>query len=152
MAWLYNTVLSRTWWSWLPYALAFGTVPAFLTYGFNDQPPQIWMVAIFAIVGVSAHIANALSDIEVDQAAGMQGFVISLGPKKAAILCWVLLIAGTLILAIVSAESSYWLPIILGGTIVCAGVYSWKSKSQAAMFSSILIVVIVEVVVMLFSS
>jgi 4-hydroxybenzoate polyprenyltransferase len=152
MAWLYNTVLSRTRWSWLPYALAFGAVPAFLTYGFNDQPPQIWMVAIFAIIGVSAHIANALPDIASDQAAGLQGFVISLGPKKAAALCWVLLITGTLILAIVSSESSDWLPIILASTLACAGLYAWKSKSHKAMFSAIIVVVIIEVVVLLLSS
>jgi len=152
MAWLYNTVLSRTWWSWLPYALAFGAVPAFLTYGYNGQPPQIWMVAIFAIVGVSAHIANALPDIDSDIAAGMQGFVISLGPKRALILCWGLLITGTLILAIVSAKSSFWLPIILVSTLVCARIYSWKSKRQHAVFSAILVVVIVEVVVLLISS
>ena len=152
MAWLYNTVLSRTRWSWLPYALAFGAVPAFLTYGFNDQPPQIWMVAIFAIIGVSAHIANALPDIASDQAAGLQGFVISLGPKKAATLCWGLLIAGTFILAVVSSASSNWLPIILASTLACAGLYAWKSKSQKAMFSSIIVVVIVEVVVLLIST
>ena len=152
MAWLYNTVLSRTRWSWLPYALAFGAVPAFLTYGFDNQPPQIWMVAIFAIIGVSAHIANALPDIESDQAAGLQGFVISLGPKKAAALCWGLLITGTLILAVVSSESSNWLPIILASTLAGAGLYAWKSKSQQAMFSSIIVVVIVEVVVLLIST
>ncbi len=152
MAWLYNTVLSRTWWSWLPYALAFGAVPAFLTFGFNGEPPQIWMVAIFAIIGVSAHIANALPDVESDKAAGLQGFVISLGSKKATTLCWGLLITGTLILAIVSSESSYWLPIILGITLASAGTYSWKSKSRQAIFSSILLVVILEIIVLLISS
>jgi len=152
LAWLYNTVLSRTWWSWLPYALAFGSIPAFMSYGLNGQAPQVWMVAIFAIVGVSAHIANALPDLESDQAAGLQGFVIILGPKKATWICWVLLGAGALILAVVSSASSYWLPLILTGTLLCAGVYSWKSKRRAAMFSSILAVVIVEVVVLLISS
>jgi len=151
MAWLYNTVLSRTWWSWLPYALAFGAVPAFLTYGYNGQPPQIWVVAIFAIIGVSAHIANALPDIDSDKAAGMQGFVISLGPKQAMSLCWGLLVAGTLILAFVGSKSSFMLPTILGATLVGAGLFSWKSKSHKAMFSSILVVVVVEVIVLLFS-
>ena len=152
MAWLYNTVLSRTWWSWLPYALAFGAVPAFLAFGFNSEPPQFWTVAIFAIIGVSAHIANALPDIESDTEAGLQGFVISLGLKKATALCWGLLIAGTLILAIASFESSYWLPVILASTLLCAGLYSWKSPSRNAMFTSILFVVIVEVIVLLIAS
>lgn len=152
MAWLYNTVLSRTWWSWLPYALAFGVVPAFLCYGFNGQAPKVWMVAMFAIVGVSAHIANALPDIDADKAAGSQGFVISLGSKKATRLCWALLVAGTMILAVVSSRSSYWFPIFLASTVICAGLYSWKSKSRTAIFSSILTVVIIEVVALLIFS
>ena len=37
MAWLYNVALSRTVWSWLPYAVAFGAMPAFL-YVANGDP------------------------------------------------------------------------------------------------------------------
>ena len=51
MAWLYNIRLSRTVWSWLPYALAFGVMPAFLSFGLNDEPPTVWAVAVFAIIG-----------------------------------------------------------------------------------------------------
>lgn len=152
MAWLYNTLLSRTWWSWLPYALAFGAVPAFLTYGLTDQPPQPWLPITFAIVGVSAHVANALPDIDTDTRAGVRGFVISLGVFNATRLCWVLLACGTSILAFQSAQSSLWFPVALVATICLAGVYARISKGRAATFNAILVCVVVQVVVLLASA
>ncbi len=152
MAWLYNTLLSRTWWSWLPYALAFGAVPAFLTYGINGQPPEIWLSLSFAIVGVSAHIANALPDLESDSDAGVRGFVVSLGRIQATRVCWVLLIFGTAVLALESAQSSLLFPLVLVATLGCAGVYARKSRTRAATFNAIMVSVVVEVVVLLASA
>ena len=151
MAWLYNTLLSRTWWSWLPYALAFGAVPAFLTYGLNGQAPQLWLTLSFAIVGVSAHIANALPDIDSDEAAGVQGFVISLGLVRATRLCWSLLITGTAVLAVESAQSSFWFPAALVLIITGAGTYARFSRKRTATFNAIMVCVVIEVIVLLSS-
>ena len=152
MAWLYNSALSRTWWSWLPYALAFGAVPAFLTYGLSGEAPQLWLSVAFAIVGVSAHIANALPDVDTDRAAGVRGFVISLGVVRATRLCWLLLLIGTAVLALKSAQSSLWYPVALVVTLACAGTFARMSKSRAATFNAILVCVVVEVVVLLVSA
>jgi 4-hydroxybenzoate polyprenyltransferase len=152
MAWLYNTVLSRTWWSWLPYALAFGAVPAFLTYGLSGDAPQLWLPVSFAIVGVSAHIANALPDVDTDRAAGVRGFVISLGVVRATRLCWLLLLIGTAVLAWKSAQSSLWYPVALVVALAGAGFYARMSKSRSATFNAILVCVVVEVVVLLASA
>jgi 4-hydroxybenzoate polyprenyltransferase len=152
MAWLYNTALSRTWWSWLPYALAFGAVPPFLTYGLNGQAPELWLPLTFAIIGVSAHLANSLPDIDADTRAGVRGFVISLGVVKATRLCWVLLVCGTSILALVSAQSSLWYPAVLVATILGAALYVRLSKSGTATFHAILVCVVVEVIVLLMSA
>lgn len=152
MAWLYNTVLSRTWWSWLPYALAFGAVPAFLTYGLTGEAPQLWLPLSFAIVGVSAHIANALPDVDTDRAAGVKGFVISLGVVRATRLCWLLLVIGTAVLAWESAKSSLWYPVALVITLACAAAHARISKSRTATFNAILVCVVAEVVVLLASA
>ena len=152
MAWLYNTVLSRTWWSWLPYALAFGVVPAFLTYGLSGDAPQLWLPVSFAIVGVSAHIANALPDVDTDRAAGVKGFVISLGVVRATRLCWALLLIGTGVLAWKSAQSSLWYPATLVASLAGAGAYARMSKSRTATFNAILICVVIEVIVLLASA
>jgi len=149
MAWLYNTVLSRTWWSWLPYALAFGAVPAFLTYGLAGQAPSIWLTVACAVIGVSAHIANALPDLEIDQRAGVKGFVTSLGRTRATQLCWVLLILGSVILAVESYSESAWLPVVLAVALAGAALYATTSRGRTATFNAILALVVVQVLVLL---
>jgi heme o synthase len=148
MAWLYNTVLSRTWWSWLPYALAFGSIPAFLSYGLDGQAPSIWLMSVCAIVGVSAHIANALPDLATDREAGVNGFVASLGQSRATRLCWILLTLGSVILAVESYSSSAWLPAVLVVSLAGAGLFVRLSHSRTAMFNAILALVVVQVVVL----
>lgn len=149
MAWLYNTVLSRTWWSWLPYALAFGSIPAFLSYGLDGQAPALWLTAVCAIVGVSAHVANALPDLELDRQAEVEGFVTILGRAGATRLCWVLLVIGSVVLAIAGAQVSAGIPIALGVALAAAALYSRLSRSRSAIFHAILALVVVQVLVML---
>jgi 4-hydroxybenzoate polyprenyltransferase len=149
MAWLYNTVLSRTWWSWLPYALAFGSIPAFLTYGLDGQAPAMWLTAVCAIVGVSAHIANALPDVETDRQAEVEGFVTSVGTTAATWLCWILLTVGSLILAMEISSVSTWFPLAIGITLVGAALYGRFSRDRTAMFNAILALVVVQVLVLL---
>ncbi|MFM8516224.1 MAG: UbiA family prenyltransferase [Actinomycetota bacterium] len=152
MAWLYNTVLSRTWWSWLPYALAFGSIPAFLTYGLDGQPPLLWLTAVCAIVGVSAHVANALPDMELDRQADVNGFVMSMGRTRATWLCWILLVAGSVILAVETFAASAWIPTGLGVALTSAALYARLSRSRTATFQAILALVVVQVVVLLLAT
>jgi 4-hydroxybenzoate polyprenyltransferase len=149
MAWLYNIALSRTWWSWLPYALAFGSIPAFLTFGLDGQAPAWWLTISCAIVGVSAHLANALPDLEMDRRAEVKGFVTSIGFGHASRLCWGLLILGTAILGVESYATSLWFPVVLVLALVSAGVYAKVSNSRTAIFNAILCVVVVQVLVVL---
>ncbi len=149
MAWLYNTVLSRTWWSWVPYALAFGSIPAFLTYGLTGQAPPLWLTAMCAIVGVSAHVANALPDLEMDRQAEVHGFVTSLGRTRATWLCWILLTAGSAILAAESYSVSEWFPVALALALVGAAIYTRFSKKRTATFTAILALVVTQVLVLL---
>lgn len=151
MAWLYNIVLSRTWWSWLPYALAFGSIPAFLTYGLNGQAPSLWLSAACAIVGVSAHIANALPDLELDRQAKVKGLVTSVGHAGATRLSWILLTAGSVILAAESYTASVWFPVALGVALSGAALYATWSLSRTAMFNAILVLVVVQVLVLVAS-
>jgi 4-hydroxybenzoate polyprenyltransferase len=147
MAWAYNVRLSRTDWSWLPYALAFGCAPAFLSLGLDGRPPSLWSVVVFAIIGVSAHLANALPDIESDRAAGVGGIAIRLGSHRTMQLLWVLLAAGSAILAIVAFRQS---PVIAAVIIavfcacLCFGAFSGR---RAAMFQAVMLAVVFDVLV-----
>lgn len=145
MAWLYNIRLSRTAWSWLPYALAFGAMPAFLSFGLNDEPPTLWSVAVFAIIGVSAHLANALPDAESDAAAGVGGIVVALGNRRSVILCWLLLALGSGILVVVSLTATVWLALIIFVAFVLAVIVGSRSHHRTAMFYSLIAMVAIDV-------
>lgn len=152
LAWAYNAGLSRTVWSWLPYALAFGCVPPFLTFGLDGSPPPWWLVAVFSIIGVSAHLANALRDVASDRAAGLGGAVVRWGPVVSARVGWTLLAVGTGILAIVAAERSVVLLALVLVGFVAARVYAARSGSADAMFRGLLVAVAVDVVAVLFAA
>lgn len=149
MAWLYNTALSRTAWSWIPYALAFGAMPAFLSYGLDGAAPAGWAVAVFAIVGVSAHLANALPDIESDAAAGMDGLAVRLGPRRGLTLCWVLLGIGTATLFAVMLQQRPIVAWIVAAAFVIAIACGTLARSESAVFHALLAVVAVDVVALI---
>ncbi|MFE7169740.1 UbiA family prenyltransferase [Streptomyces sp. NPDC057616] len=82
MGWAYNLVLKHTVLSPLPYAVAFGSLPAFVTLGLPSRSwPAWWAVAAGALLGVGAHLVNALPDIEDDLGTGVRGLPQRLGRK-----------------------------------------------------------------------
>jgi 4-hydroxybenzoate polyprenyltransferase len=98
--WAYNLGLKRTWWSWLPYAVAFGALPAFVSLAGPDgeTPPWWWPVA-GALLGVGAHLLNVLPDLADDAATDVRGFPHRLGPRRIpAVAAAVLLTASAAIL------------------------------------------------------
>ncbi|MFG3546382.1 UbiA family prenyltransferase [Streptomyces sp. NPDC047725] len=80
MGWAYNLLLKHTALSPLPYAVAFGSLPAFVTLGLPSPSwPAWWAMAAGALLGVGAHLVNALPDIEDDLATGVRGLPQRLG-------------------------------------------------------------------------
>ncbi|WP_327250426.1 UbiA family prenyltransferase [Streptomyces sp. NBC_01244] len=85
-AWSYNLWLKRTPASWLPYTVAFGLLPAVLTLTLPLTSPSagwppMWLTAAAALLGTSAHFANALPDIDEDIAGGVLGLPQRLGRR-----------------------------------------------------------------------
>lgn len=152
MAWLYNTVLSRTPWSWLPYALAFGAVPAFLTFGLTGTAPAAWMVVVFAIVGVSAHLANAVPDIDNDRSAGVDGLAVRLGARRSLVACWTLLGMGTAILAAVTVSEQGLLAVVVIGAFVIAVIVASAGRRSGAAFAAVMSLVVVDVGVLVLAA
>ncbi|MFG2996955.1 UbiA family prenyltransferase [Streptomyces sp. NPDC048340] len=95
-AWAYNLRLKATAASWLPYALAFGLLPAYVTLGLPGAPwPPPWLTAAAALLGAGAHFANVLPDIEDDLATGVAGLPQRLGVRRSAALAGLLVLGST---------------------------------------------------------
>jgi len=74
LAWAYNAGLKRTLVSVVPYALAFGLLPAFVTLGARDHPwSPAWATVAAALMGSGAHFVNTLADRDADAATGVRG-------------------------------------------------------------------------------
>ncbi|MGH8960007.1 MAG: UbiA family prenyltransferase [Jatrophihabitantaceae bacterium] len=94
--WSYNLWLKATWFSFVPYAAAFGALPAIATLALPDHPaPAAWLMIAGALFGIAAHLANALPDLAGDRATGVLGLPHRIGARPSLVLIVMLLIAAT---------------------------------------------------------
>lgn len=97
----YNLGLKATVFSWLPYAVAFGSLPAAVTLaGSTPDAPAWWMVSAAAGLGVAAHLLNTLPDFAADAATGIQGLPHRLGARVTRVLATFLLVAASAVAVI----------------------------------------------------
>jgi heme o synthase len=85
-AYAYNLGLKKTPFSVLPYALAFGLMPAFVTLGppITHAPP-LWATAAGALLGAGAHFTQTLPDLDRERKAGVRGLPHLLGARPSAL-------------------------------------------------------------------
>jgi 4-hydroxybenzoate polyprenyltransferase len=98
----YNFFLARTVWSWVPYAVSFALMPLFVAHA---SSPTLWpnfpIVALSVLVGVTAHLLNAIPDIGIDRKIGWGGLAISLGKRRSMMLAAVLAVVAAACLGLV---------------------------------------------------
>ncbi len=83
LAWGYNAGLKSTAWSALPYAVSFSLLVTFICRGLPGAPgPPWWAIVATATLGTGAHLANALPDLEDDEATGVRGLPHRLGRTR----------------------------------------------------------------------
>jgi 4-hydroxybenzoate polyprenyltransferase len=100
-AWSYNLVLKATWFSWLPFAVAFGSLPAIATLALPGHPaPALWVLGAGALLGVAAHLTNVVPDIEDDRATEVVGFAHRIGARASLLLATVLLAAASVLIVL----------------------------------------------------
>ncbi len=94
-AWLYNFWFKRSVLSWLPYAVSFGLLPAFLSYGglgggMHGAPPTIVMTALAALLGIGVHFLNTLNDLVEDNQTGCRHLPLRIALRIGApMLLWI---------------------------------------------------------------
>ena len=102
--WAYNLGLKRTPWSWVPYGLAFGSLPAVVSLATSpSRLPPAWLMVAGAMLGVGAHLVNALPDLADDEATGVRGLPHLLGGRASQLIA-----TGVLVVASVVAFLGPW--------------------------------------------
>lgn len=99
--WGYNLGLKRTAWSALPYAVAFGSLPAVVSLALpRPAAPAPWLVLAGALLGVGAHLLNALPDLADDARTGVDGLPQRLGARRSQLLAALVLVAASAVTAV----------------------------------------------------
>ena len=142
-AWAYNARLKATALSWLPYALAFGAVPSIVVLALPGRLlAPWWATAAGALLGVGAHLCNALPDLEDDLAHGIRGLPHRLGAQRSAALAAVLLLAAVLALALGPGEPGA-VPVVVvvaAAAITGGGLVRGRRPGSRAPFRAALVV------------
>ena len=100
-AWTYNAALKNSALSVLPYVVSFGLLPAIASLA-RPAPalPGWWVFAAGALLGIAAHFANVLPDLDDDRRTGVRGLPHRLGMRASIVITWVALLLGALAVAV----------------------------------------------------
>ena len=137
----YNFYFKSTLFSPLPYALAFAALVSSIVIS-TDRTPPIWLITCGALLGVAAHFANVLKDIDQDLESKIKGLPQRLGKKVSRIICASLLIGTTLILHSLVGNT----PLLVIG-LVAAAITSIAPDS--VIFKFLIITVIIDLILLL---
>ncbi len=154
--WVYNLGVKATVWSWAPYAVCFGLLPAVVTLSLPGSPrPAWWAMAAGALLGVGAHLANVLPDLEDDRATGISGLPPRRGRTGATgLACVVLLLASAVgVLAPAGTPGAVgWAALVVTTLLALAGtLVALRTTSSRLPFLLTIAVAAVDVVLLLSS-
>ena len=152
--WAYNLGMKSNWTSLVPYAVGFGAVPVFV--GLASTEPfwvQTWVVIAAALLGVSAHFANVLPDIEADKLTGVNSLPHVLGQRVSAITIAITALLATVLVVTQSTDldpTVAAIGLVLNILVVgLAAGLSLKAKPSRAAFSLLILASLVNVVLLM---
>lgn len=120
----YNLGLKRTAFSVLPYVVAFGLLPVFVSLGRRAHPaPPSWTIVAAALLGGGAHFLNTLPDLDGDARTGVHGLPHRLGATGSVVVGAALLSGSVLTVSLAPRQPLNGLGLILtisGMTVVAA--------------------------------
>jgi 4-hydroxybenzoate polyprenyltransferase len=146
----YNLGLKATAWSWAPYAVAFGSLPAVVTLaGSTPAAPPAWALAVAAMLGVGAHFLNALPDFADDAVTGVRGLPHRLGATATRVGATSLLVAASVVAVLGptgTPTAASWAALgLVGALAVVALVGRGKAPFRAAVAIALVDVVLLTV-------
>lgn len=140
----YNLGLKAGGWSFLPYAVAFGALPAvvWLAVGPGWSWPPGWTMAVGALLGVGAHLLNALPDLAQDERDGIRGLPHRLGATRTRWLAPLLLLTGSVVVVWAPAGAVpgwAWGALLVSGVLA---VTAWTTRGRTPFVAAMLLAVV----------
>ena len=120
----YNAGVKSTLWSWAPYTVAFGALPAVVYLSVGQGFPPLWMAIVGGLLGFGAHLVNVLPDLYDDAATGVHGFPHRLPQRTVAPVAATVLVLASIVGLLGSGSARVWiaLPVVLVfATAACLG-------------------------------
>jgi len=150
-AWLYNLIAKRTPVSVLPYIVSFGLLPAIATLA-AARPvwPPWWAMAAGGLLGIAAHFANVLPDLDDDRRTGVRGLPHRLGLRPSLVVSWAALVLGALAVAYGSGFTVVALAGLgLSAALAVAGLaIAWRRGAGRWLFLLVIVAALVDVVLL----
>jgi len=147
--WAYDLGLKSTAVSLVPYAVAFGALPAFVVA--PVVTPPWWLVAAGALLGSAAHFANVLPDLEADSATGVRGLPHRLGASGSVVATVLLLLSASATLVLGPPGGVRPIGLVLGAVAVLALAVGVCGGDRAVLFRMVMAVAVVDVLLLLVS-
>lgn len=135
--WAYNLGLKATVWSWLPYAVAFGVLPVFVSLSGTPGllPPWWWPVGA-ALLGIGAHLLNVLPDLAEDARTGVRGLPHRLGPQQIRRYA-VLALSAASLAVVVGAAPPLWAVAAAATVVITLAVVTLRAHGRAPFLAGI---------------
>lgn len=148
-AWSYNAALKKTQYSVVPYIVSFGLLPELVALSSDGAPPAaIWALAVGGLLGVAAHFANVLPDLEDDRATGVNGLPHRLGRRASEIVTAVAMLGASIC---AFAGTGFSAPSIVGLVLnigIAVGTLALLGRPSRWQFRLIILAALVNVIVL----
>lgn len=151
--WIYNVGAKATIFSFVPYFVGFGILPVIVT--FSSTAPVLaapWVIAVAAFLGVAAHFANAMPDIEDDRGEGILGLPQRLGARASGIVTFLVLLSGATIAFFGPGGEPtlvQWLGLGVNALIAIAGVWLTVTRPPTRLTFQLIMVAALANVIMI---
>lgn len=151
-AWCYNVGLKSTLISVLPYAVGFGILPLIVTLA-RSVPALAapWTLGLGALLGIAAHFANVLPDLDDDRRTGVSGLPHRLGRTASGIVICVSLAGGGALSLAGGLTALHWVGFSLTLLLAAAIAVLLRRPPTRLLFQLIIAAALVNVVVLAFS-
>jgi 4-hydroxybenzoate polyprenyltransferase len=148
----YNVGLKATAWSWLPFAVAFGSFPAVVSLAASPPGlPAAWISAGGAALGTAAHFLNTLPDLADDATTGIKGLPHRIGGRGSQVVATTLLLAASVV-TVLAPEGTpprlAWIGLLVAG-LLTGGALTARGRTP---FRCCVAIAILDVMLLLLMS